>query len=128
MKCKICGRNSENEYCFQHKPRKALKKVSKLKSTKSSTKKEDIGLMREFLTSLWRIKIHTCENCGRGLGNEPLSYMFDHLLEKSKYPELKCEEANIILVCLECHDLKTRGFLSDKYRERIEKVKETFGV
>ena len=24
MKCKVCGRNSESEYCFRHKPRKTL--------------------------------------------------------------------------------------------------------
>jgi len=30
MKCKTCGKNAESEYCFQHKPRKALPKTKGL--------------------------------------------------------------------------------------------------
>jgi 5-methylcytosine-specific restriction endonuclease McrA len=52
--------------------------------------------------------------------------MFDHLLEKSKYPDLKLEEENIMLVCLECHDLKTRGFITDFVRAKIEEVRKKF--
>jgi len=29
MKCKICGKNADSEYCFQHKPRKTFKKSGK---------------------------------------------------------------------------------------------------
>jgi len=90
--------------------------------------KESLNKMRDFFLSIWSKKSHNCENCKKWLGNEPLSYMFDHLLEKSRYPELKYEEENIMLVCLECHDNKTRGFPSDTTRLRIEKVKERFDL
>jgi len=83
--------------------------------------------MQEFFLDIWRKrKEHTCENCKKWLGSEPLSYMFDHLLEKSKYPELKFKEENIMLVCLECHDLKTRGFVTDFVRDKIEEVRNKF--
>jgi len=84
--------------------------------------------MFDFFKALWNKRKHECENCGKWLGKEPLSYMFDHLLEKSKYPQLTLEEDNIMLVCLQCHDEKSRGFASEKVRERIEKVKEKFDI
>ena len=131
-KCLTCGKNAEGLYCFMHKPRKALAKTkmssflhTKLK--KSQNNFEQISEMQEFFLLIWnKRKKHECENCGKWLGKEPLSYMFDHLLEKSKFPELKHEEDNIMLVCLECHDLKTRGFITDFVRAKIEEVRKKF--
>jgi len=131
MKCKTCGKNAESDYCFQHKPRKALAKKSSLLTKKLDKSEEvirNISEMRDFFLQIWRkSNVHTCENCGKWLGKEPLSYMFDHVLEKSKYPELKYEEENIMLLCLECHDNKTRENLTDLVREKIEKVRKKFG-
>lgn len=131
MKCKTCGKNAESDYCFQHKPRKPLAKTKMLntvnKNVKNVDNKRNISDMNTFFLQVWKNrKQHDCENCGKWLGNEPLSYMFDHLLEKSKFPELKYEEDNIMLVCLECHDNKTRGFLTDLVRAKIEEVKKKF--
>lgn len=131
MKCKTCGKNAESDYCFQHKPRKPLAKTKMLntfnKTVKNVENNRQISDMNAFFLQVWKNrKQHDCENCGKWLGKEPLSYMFDHLLEKSKYPELKYEEDNIMLVCLECHDNKTRGFLTDLVRAKIEEVKKKF--
>ena len=131
MKCKTCGKNAESEYCFQHKPRKALAKTKGLskvaKNVSFDNDERIISDMNAFFLQVWNSrKEHKCENCGKWLGKEPLSYMFDHLLEKSKHPELKYEEDNIMLVCLECHDNKTRGFLTDLVRAKIEQVKKKF--
>jgi hypothetical protein len=52
--------------------------------------------------------------------------MFDHILEKNKYPALKLEEDNIMMLCLDCHDNKTRGFLSEKMLQRLDEVKKRF--
>lgn len=84
--------------------------------------------MREFFIKLWSKREHRCENCGEWLGKEPLSHMFDHTLEKSKYPELKYEEDNIMFLCLGCHDNKTRGFMSEKITERIRMLKEKYNI
>jgi 5-methylcytosine-specific restriction endonuclease McrA len=128
-KCKTCGRNCENgEYCFQHKSRKALANNGKgLSKTRKSDDGAYVMRMQEFFLDIWENrKEHNCENCKKWLGKEPLSYMFDHTLEKNKYPELKYEEENIMLLCLECHDNKTRGNLSELVRHKIEEVKNRF--
>lgn len=126
MKCKTCGKNSEGEYCFRHKPRKPLPKSKSLSKTVNFDKRP--SNMGGFFLQIWNNrKEHNCENCGKWLGKEPLSYMFDHLLEKNKHPDLAFEEENIMLVCLECHDNKTRGFITELVREKIERVKTLFG-
>ena len=84
MKCKVCGKNAESEYCFQHKPRKPLKQ-SGIKPSLTTKKKVSDGKshqMKEFFMDFWKNnKQHTCEVCSKHLGNEPRTYMFDHVLE-----------------------------------------------
>lgn len=126
--CKIEGCSNSvwsNSVCKNHIPRKPLAQTKGFTAKKSTRVTNDE--MRSFFIGIWNKRRHNCENCGKSLGNEPLSYMFDHLLEKSKYPELKYENDNIMIVCLECHDNKTRGFISDLIKIRIEKVKNKFG-
>ena len=48
MNCKFCGKKSESEYCFIHKPKKALSKTKKIlkgykKETKTIECKECLG-------------------------------------------------------------------------------------
>jgi hypothetical protein len=90
--------------------------------------KQDIDKRNAFFLKIWQTRPHYCINCKKWLGNEPFSYMFDHLLEKSKYPDLKYEEINICLLCLECHDNKTRGFISKTIQQLMNKVKEIFKI
>ena len=135
MKCKTCGKNADSEFCFKCKARKPLPSSDRgLTSKKSSllTKKLDKSPskfleMRQFFLSIWNKRPHRCENCDTYLGNEPLSYMFDHVLEKSKYPDLRYEKENICMLCLDCHSDKTNCKLSDFMKEKIKKVKEIFG-
>lgn len=89
-------------------------------------KNTDVAKMYEFFLSIWKKKPHRCESCDKWLGNEPASYMFDHLLEKNKYPDLAFDENNIAIVCLECHDNKTRGFASDIIKDKIQQVKDYY--
>jgi len=49
--------------------------------------------------------------------------MFDHLLEKSKWPEFKYEERNICLCTMSEHTKKTNGFPLPKHQELIEQAK-----
>jgi 5-methylcytosine-specific restriction endonuclease McrA len=110
-----------------HKPRKALSKTKMSSILYKKLDKSPSFDMKSFFLEIWnKRKKHECENCGKWLGKEPLSYMFDHLLEKNKHPDLKDEEDNIMLVCLECHDLKTRGFITDFVRAKIEEVRKKF--
>jgi 5-methylcytosine-specific restriction endonuclease McrA len=83
--------------------------------------------MKQFFMRYWKEnKQHTCEVCSKHLGSEPRTYMFDHVLEKSKYPELAFVDENIMYLCLECHDEKTRGHHSDVTTKRIEYLKAKY--
>ena len=150
MKCKTCGKNANSEYCFKCKPRKPLS--SGKKPTLSGKKSLSVGIsqqmsrisdknaqtvqnnkqpseMNQFFMRYWKEnKQHTCEVCRVWLGSTPLTYMFDHVLEKSKYPHLAFEEENIMYLCLHCHDKKTRGHYSDVTKERIEYLKNKFKI
>ena len=121
--------------CQRHSPRTPLKKTSL--PTSQSIRKTTLKVIADsgnidkrniFFNRIWKKRLHVCQHCGKPLGNEPLSYMFDHILEKSKYLALEFEEENIWLVCLACHDEKTRGMISDKYREKINFVTTKFNV
>ena len=132
QKCSRCGANSMSDLCWKCKP-STLKKSNlrpKLAPKRHLLPKEEqsINPMWEFFLQIWKKRIHLCTNCGGRLGNRPFSYFFDHTLEKSKYPELKFEEDNIMLLCLSCHDKKTRGFYSEIIKEKIKLLKEEFNV
>ena len=113
--------------CQKHTPKTPLKSSSFKPKKKDKNKTLDYLVKRnEFFESMWKKRKHYCEECGMFLGHSPLSYMFDHLLEKSKYPDLEFEENNIMLTCFSDHDMKTRGFISEKVKQRIEEVRRIF--
>lgn len=73
---------------------------------------------------IWNERPHFSEVSGEYLGKEPLTYMFDHALEKSVYPEFALNKDNIILCTLLEHDAKSRGFPLPKHAELIDKIKK----
>ncbi len=81
-----------------------------------------------FFEEIWKERPHVCTNCAVNLGREPKTYMFDHVLEKSKFPHLSFEKCNISVLCLNCHDKKTRGFKSSTMLDNEKKVREKFGI
>jgi len=129
MKCKICGKNSEKEFCFKHKPRTQLKPGKPTLRKSLSVGSNQPSLMKQFFINFWKKHTpHVCEVCNKSLGSTPLTYHFDHVLEKSKYPEFSFEEENIMYICLECHDKKSRGHYSDVTIKRIEYLKTKFNI
>lgn len=106
-KCKFCGAGCEGEYCFRHKPRKALAKTKLNISNKKAKKPdnvENIQQMKEFFLSIWNKRPHRSEVSNTYLGNEPLTVFFHHILPKEKYKDASLDEENIILLTLEEHD------------------------
>lgn len=125
MKCKTCGKNSDSEYCFQHKPRKQLQqrvekptlsskkglsvgKPIQKRTSKQLTKEIDKRIktaeMFEFFISYWKKSDKKSAVSGKFLGKEPLSVFFHHILPKEKYPEACFDEENIILLTLSEHE------------------------
>ena len=106
----MCGKKSESNWCFQHKPRKPLPKTSsrfakKLdKSVKSDKEIRQISEMKEFFLQIWSKRLHHSEVSGKWLSNEPLTVFFHHILSKEKYPQASLDEENIVLLTLEEHE------------------------
>ena len=82
--------------------KKPLRKSSQLVFNK---KRKAPSGMREFFLSIWNKRPHYSEVSGKFLGNEPLSTMFHHILEKELYPELALDEDCVILVTPEEHQM-----------------------
>lgn len=120
--CKICGRNCEGDYCFQHKPRKAFPVgLSFKKPVYDGKQKPVISEMNLFFLKIWNKRKHVSEISGERLFSPPSSSYFHHILPKEKYPELKLLEDNIIIVSLDEHT----NVESDMYKyEEINKRRE----
>lgn len=54
--------------------------------------------MHAFFNLIWSKRSHKSEVSGTFLGKEPLTLFFHHILPKSKYPEARLDEENIILL------------------------------
>ena len=127
MKCKTCGKNSDKEYCFQHKPRKPLSNNGKGLTSKmsviSSIKAKNVyndghNQQRDMFMDIWKKKKHYSEVSGVYLGSEAMSTYFHHILPKEKYPQACLDEENIILLTLEEHS----NVENDMYRyEEVNK-------
>jgi hypothetical protein len=105
--CNVCGKKSESNWCFQHKPRKPLPKTSSRFAKKLDKSEEvirQISEMREFFLQLWKKLPHYSQVSGKYLGSEPLTVFFHHILPKEKYPQASLDEENIILLTLEEHE------------------------
>lgn len=130
-KCLNCKKESyiwskslcKNCFLKLNPPKKIQYKSAKQK-LKDVEKKEYTNKQFQMFFNIWSKRRHYCESCGLWLGNEPLSIFFDHLLEKSKYPEFALIENNIYLCCGECHTRKTNGFPTENHRKAIKNIKD----
>jgi hypothetical protein len=125
MKCKTCGRNSDSDYCFQHKPRTQLQRGGKPSLTaKKKVSDGKTHQMREFFLSYWKKMPHYSEISGKWLGKEPMSTYFHHILPKEKYPEACFDEENIILLTLEEHsDVENDMYKYEEINKRRKQLK-----
>jgi hypothetical protein len=126
MKCKTCGKNAESEYCFQHKPRKALAKTKGLskvvKNASFDSDNRKISNMNAFFLQIWNKRKHCSEVSGAYLGSEPRTIFFHHILPKEKYFEAAYDEDNIILLTFDEHN----NVESDIYKyEEVNKRRES---
>jgi len=101
--CKTCGANCEGDYCFRHKPRKAMARTRKwtCSNGKCGTQIRD---MKQFFVEVWGQRKHFSEVSNTWLGNDPLTVFFHHILPKEKYPDAAYDPENIILLTWQEHD------------------------
>lgn len=130
MKCRVCGKNADSEYCFKHKPRKPLTKMSSFlhkKLDKSEELTRNISELRDVFLHIWRKRRHVSEVSGDYLGKEPLSVFFHHILPKEKYPEAKLDEDNIILLTLDEHtNVETDIYKYEEVNKRRDLLKNKY--
>lgn len=118
-------------YCKRHqslrtdKKPKAIKKITEKGKVKKELKKALYPTDMAFYFGIWDERPHVCYNCGANLGVRPLTYYFDHILEKGnpKYEHLRYEKENISLLCWDCHTNKS---LIPKLVELREQTKIRF--
>lgn len=130
MKCKTCGKNSDKEYCFQHKPRKQLQQCG-IKPSLTTKKVVSDGyiLQREMFLDIWKKRSHHSEVSGDYLGREPMSTYFHHILAKEKYPEACLDENNIILLTLEEHsNVENDMYRYDEINNRRISLKKEYNI
>jgi len=136
--CKTCGKNCDGEYCFQHKPRKAMSKGTKtlklIKDTYKMCVKRDeeirqISEMQQFFLQIWKKRQHLSEISGLPLVGEPLSIYFHHILPKEKYPQAALDEENIILLTLNEHDqVESDIYRFEEVNKRREYLKQKYEI
>ena len=137
-KCKTCGKGCEGDYCFQHKPRKAMSKGTKtlklVKDTyKMCVKKDEtirqMSEMRDFFLHIWKKRPHKSEVSGTSLGSEALHIFFHHILPKEKYPEAALDEENIILLTLWEHsDVESDIYKFEEVNKRRDQLKQKYDI
>jgi hypothetical protein len=137
MKCKTCGKTSDGEYCFQHKPRKPLSSGKGLTSrtirmftgVQGAKSFEKSLLLREMFLDIWKKRSHHSEVSGDYLGREPMSTYFHHILAKEKYPDACLDENNIILLTLEEHsNVENDMYRYDEINNRRISLKEKYNI
>lgn len=123
MICQICGKKAESNFCFRHKPKKAI-----------PTKQKDIAhdnansnAMWNFFLLIWGKRSHKSEISGTYLGKEPLSIFFHHILPKNKYPKARFDEENIVLLTFEEHsDVESNIYKYEEVNKRREYLKTKY--
>lgn len=137
MKCKTCGKNSDGEYCFQHKARKPLStgkgfstKMSGISNKKTNSVQDNRHIIqREMFLNIWKKRPHKSEVSGTYLGKEPMSTYFHHILAKEKYPDACLDEENIILLTLEEHsNVENDMYKYDEVNERRKQLKIKYNL
>ena len=123
--CKLCT--------YRLEPPKQISKQSEKQRIRT---KEDVKETKEqfkFFLKIWEERKRAdgrnyCEVSGEQLPFEPSSIYFDHLLEKSSFPEYRFDPENIIIVSWNVHTQKTNGFPHPEHLRRINEFKKLKGI
>lgn len=108
--------------------RKPIKKKRKT-AEESRQQTEDVLAMWRFFETIWSSRLHRSEVSGEWLGTTINSMYFHHVLPKSKYPELKYEPLNIIILHPDEHSsVENDIYKYDEVNRRREQLKLKFNV
>lgn len=96
---------------------------------KVETQRKSITEMHKFFLIIWEKRPHISEISGDWLGKEASTLFFHHILPKSKYPQFKLSEENIILLTPNEHqnveqDIYRYEEINRRREELLEKYNE----
>lgn len=101
-----------------------MKKISAKRAEVLKQKAIETGIQFHLFTEIWMKRKHYSEVSGKWLGEEALSTLFHHILPKSKYPEARFDEENIILLTFEEHDqVEIDSSFYEEINKRRDKLK-----
>lgn len=84
--------------------RTPLKKISEKRKGKLAEEREMRVQEYNMFEEIWGERPHRSEVSGTWLGHEGLSTFFHHILPKSRFPALRYEKENIILLTFQEHN------------------------
>lgn len=101
-----------------------IKPISEKGKVKKALKTERTKEIHQAMYNWWlKQEKNQCMSCGCNLPSEFHTWMVDHLLEKSQYPEFALEEYNFYLTCFDDHSAKTNGFPHPTHKAAIKNAK-----
>lgn len=80
-------------------------KALKIRAAKKIIEKQKQFVDKDFAfySEIWKENLHICSICNCDLGANWNKWNFHHIKLKSKFPELRYDKNNVVLVCLQCH-------------------------
>lgn len=119
--------------CKNHIPKKALSKgnstLGKRSGVEKPSKFDAMIEMKDVFMKIWMKRPHKSEVSGEYLGSEAMSTYFHHILPKSKYPEFRLDEENIILLTLDEHtNVESDIYRYDAVNKRREYLKQKYSI
>ena len=133
-KKKICLGCGKDSYIFSHgkckncQPKKLISKQTPRAKERAIEKKAWLEEIHIWEKSLWdRMKLpRRCQSCAKEVRGDFSPLYWDHLKEKSSFPELAMLEWNILFVCGECHSLRNNGFPTGRHKIAIEEAEKIY--
>jgi 5-methylcytosine-specific restriction endonuclease McrA len=124
--CKTCDKKCYGEYCFQHKPRKPLKRTP-IKNNPSKRTRQDKRFREIYLDThaneygYYECYLKTTEMCPKVLTREQAT--IEHVIPKGsvKGRNLRFNEDNIRIACFPCNGDKGSQSL-ENYLKSKEKA------
>jgi len=136
-KCQKCNKNCEKDFCFQHKPKKALARSQiKTKSFVAQKTEKDKALdslqqnaMLVFFQELWKKRKHYSEVSGEFLGNQFSTIYQHHILGKKKFPQACFDEENIVFLTASEHSsIELNMYKYEEINKRREYLKTKYNI
>ena len=91
-------------------------------------KKEPTGEWKMF-EKIWETVEKQCTGCNKQLGHEMIPHYFSHILKKGTYPKLRLDPENIMIECIDCHQIQDYGTIEQRkkllnFNKKLEYILE----